>query len=477
MPQSSQVIRLHPLGWENDAEEERFKLSVIDSTPCAAYNHYVLFFRLDDSKKGEAVPTLIKALEVVLSQARFMCGTIERDPEGGHSFVKKRTSTVKLVVRHLDAPRGGLSLSEIEGFHFGCHALGPLELLSPEPYMVWGEGSSAADPDCSPIVSAFQVTFIRGGMLFGMHSHHWASDLKGWNNFTLQLADTCLAVANNTALPPWDLACVDVSRFTRHPDHWIEGPPALQRHADHRDEHQALLFHVSMSKAARLKAMASPQDGWVSTYDAMCAYLWRQLSKARAPLFQQSKETLEMPLFFGEAVNMRTRIGNPTLPERMMRNVLCGAFGDSAPVTQPTLAEVLALDDYPLSSLAGYIRRLTESCTQEHMEKLVEMIAPIRDKRSISLRVDAYSPMSMWVTDHRSGDVGHFDFGFGEPITYRHLWGENVTPGLVLIYAPIKSSPDPDEGYTFTVTIEKELVPKLLQDPGWNEFFEYRGVD
>lgn len=174
---------------------------------------------------------------------------------------------------------------------------------------------------------------------------------------------------------------------------------------------------------------------------------------------------------------MRSRINNPKLPERMMRNVVCGAFGDSSPITQPTVAEVIGLENYPLAKLAGYIRRLTNSCTQDHMEKLMDMIAPIRDKRSISLRVDALPPMSMWVTDHRPGDVGDFDFGFGKPITHRHLWGDNVTPGLVLIYAPTRSSLNPDEGYTFTVTVEEELVPKLLQDPEWNEFFEYRGID
>lgn len=320
-------------------------------------------------------------------------------------------------------------------------------------------------------------------------SHHWASDLRGWNNFTLQLADTCHAIFNKMEPPLWDPKFVDVSRFIRHVEEWVEGPPTPQRHPCHANEQEALLFHISKSKAARLKAMAYSQDAWISTYDAMCAYLWRQLSKARAPFFHpcialsssvcqpKARGILDQPLFFGEAVNMRPRINNPKLPERMMRNVVCGAFGDSAPVRQPTVAEVIGLETYPLSKLARYIRKLTDSCTEDHMERLIDMIAPIRDKRSISLRVDALPPMSMWVTDHRPGDVGDFDFGFGKPITHRHLWGDNVTPGLVLIYPPIKSSPDPDEGFVFTVTVEKELVPKLLQDPEWNDFFEYRGID
>ena len=64
-----------------------------------------------------------------------------------------------------------------------------------------------------------------------------------------------------------------------------------------------------------------------------------------------------------------------------------------------------------------------------------------------------------------------------KPITYRFLWGESITAGLILIYAPLRPSPNPDEGCMFTVTMEKDLVPKLREDPEWNEFFEYRGID
>lgn len=62
----TEVLQLHPLGWEHDVDEERFKLSVIDPTPNAAYNHYVLFFRMDDSTKCDAVTILTQALKVVL---------------------------------------------------------------------------------------------------------------------------------------------------------------------------------------------------------------------------------------------------------------------------------------------------------------------------------------------------------------------------------------------------------------------------
>lgn len=44
-------FQLHPFGWENDPEEERFKLSTLDYLSMMTWNNYALFFRLDDSEK------------------------------------------------------------------------------------------------------------------------------------------------------------------------------------------------------------------------------------------------------------------------------------------------------------------------------------------------------------------------------------------------------------------------------------------
>ena len=44
-------FQLHPLGWENGPEEERFKISTLDYLAAMTYNNYALFFKLDDAEK------------------------------------------------------------------------------------------------------------------------------------------------------------------------------------------------------------------------------------------------------------------------------------------------------------------------------------------------------------------------------------------------------------------------------------------
>ncbi|KAI1337554.1 transferase family-domain-containing protein [Xylariaceae sp. FL0016] len=473
MPQDT-VYELRPTGWENDPEVERFKLSTIDRTPTLTYNQYMVFFRADDAQKDQACKILKEGLEKTLSQAKYMCGKIETDPEGGHSFVKRKDSTVRFVIRKFDSGDDGApSIAEIEKAHFAAHALGGISLLS-IPGMQWGTGV-AAQLENIPVVAAYQLNLIRDGLLFSMQSHHYATDVMGWANFTRQLADNCRAISDGTPFSTWDPARIDVARFTKDlpEDKLVDGPPPASRHPDH-PEQQAVLFHLPKSKAAELKKLATPTDPnahWISTYDAVCAFIWRMQTKVRASMH---KPDLSNPIYWGEAVDMRPRLRNPPAPDRMMRNIVAGAFSDSAPVPPPTTAEVIS--EAPLPRLAGYVRALTESCTEAHLGRLIDLIAPVRDKRSVSLVVDAHPPMSTFVTDHRSGDVSGLDFGFAKSLTYRYIWGDDVTAGLILIYAPVTSA-NPDEGCMFTVTMEKELIPKLREDPEWSKYFEYRGVD
>lgn len=247
-----EVFHLHPTGWELDPEEERFKLSTLDYLVSCVYVSYAIFFKIDDHEEKPKVVELLKqGLEKTLSQTRHLCGNIEQDPDGGHSFVKKRDSTVQFVTKWLDQPehRGIYpSFSELDKANFVSKALGDIRDFSVSP-MTYAE-KSAAFLGTQPKAAAFQATFIRGGLVFMMHHHHMGNDMMGWAGECHQLAENCAAIWNKTAFPPWDPACLDVSPFTKkaYPaDQQVEGPPPPQKHPGHRKA-QWLLFHLPKSK-------------------------------------------------------------------------------------------------------------------------------------------------------------------------------------------------------------------------------------
>ncbi|KAJ5126327.1 hypothetical protein N7526_008504 [Penicillium atrosanguineum] len=450
------VYNIHPSGWEGDPAEERFKVSTLDYLTVCTYNNYALFFRLKDAEKSRAVEILIAGLERTLSQARHLCGTIEKDPAGGHSFVKKKDSTVRLFVQWLDSPavrEDYPSFDEIHDGDYRTSLLGDIQR--------W-------------IVASYKANFIQGGLVFIMHSHHYSNDVTGWAGLTHQLAENCYAIANKTPFPTWDPACMDLSRLTKPEmpnEVKVDGPLAPSRHPGHIPS-ETLLFHLPKSKSAELKIHASPSDGtWISTYDAFSAFIWRTLSRLRAPVFQPD---LSAPLFWVEAVDMRRRLHSPKVAPRLQHNVMAGALSSTAPAITPTAAEVIS--GWPLSKLASYIRQLTDSVTQEALDQTLDMVSIVRDKTALNMRIDSYPPMSILQTDHRDANVTSANFGFGTPTTYRHLL-DCMTPGVFIIYPPRDKAPESNEGPEFSITYEKGLKQALIEDPNWNQYFEYRGVD
>ncbi|KAM0209026.1 hypothetical protein ACHAQI_006722 [Fusarium lateritium] len=224
--------------------------------------------------------------------------------------------------------------------------------------MTYGE-KPEAHPDNSPVVAAFKANFIRGGLVFNMHRHHYANDFMGWTGFTHQLAENCYTAMNNTEF-----------------------------------------------RTAELKAKATPTDGtWVSTYDAFSAFIWRSLTRIRAPVFNPDPTS---KLFWCEAIDMRRRMHTPKVPPRVQHNVMFPAASLTAPVEQPTMAQVISGWTFP--QLASYIRRLTDSVTQENLDKILETVATVRDKTSLNPRIDAQPPLSILQTDHRDANITAADF-------------------------------------------------------------------
>lgn len=476
MAPKQNVFHLHPYGWENDPERETFALSTLDYLSAMSYNHYALYFRMDDTMKLKAVEIMKESLARTISQARHLCCTIEKDGTGtSYSFVKKKDSTVRLFVQWLDAPEDAdkyPSIDDIEKANFSAKSLGDLKLWSVEP-MTYGEKPEAS-LDANPIVSAFKMNFVRGGMVFNMHHHHYSNDAIGWAGYTRQLAENCFAAFNNTAFPTWDPRNQDLSLLIKkepREDQKVNGPRAPERHPDHV-QGVALLFHLPKSKAAELKKLASPTDGtWISTYDAFTAFIWRSITRVRAPVFNPDPAS---KLFFCEVLDMRRRFHNPAVPPRTRGNVMFPALSITAPVEQPTVAELIS--EWPLSRVAQYVRQMTESITQEGLNKTLEILATVRDKTSLNTRIDSLPPMSVLFTDHRDAYMASTDFGFAKPITHRHLT-DRITEGAIFVYPPRSLDPESEEGPEFSLFYEKRLAQTLIEDLEFGKYFEYRGVD
>lgn len=86
--------------------------------------------------------------------------------------------------------------------------------------------------------------------------------------------------------------------------------------------------------------------------------------------------------------------------------------------------------------------------------------------------------MSDFTAEWRDTRPCDADFGFAKPHTFRFPL-DTVTAGMTAVY-PVRTNGAPageGEGNEFSIGFEKELAQDLIEDPEWNRYFEFRGVD
>ncbi|KAI0441393.1 transferase family-domain-containing protein [Xylaria telfairii] len=394
-------------------EAERFRLSALDLFNTQNYSTHALIFEIKESEKTRIVETIKKGVARTLGQCRHMAGTIERNEHGDYSIVTRPDSTVRFDVQWLDDVESGYpSYARIKNAHFTASSLGDPARLTIEGMTM----SCRRYPDSSPSLVAFQLNIIPGGLIFTVHKHHAALDIAGTASFVKQIADNCAALWYGTSPPNWNEEWMDRSRFVVPAVGGanVVPSPAPGSHPG-RLPSSWLLFHLSRDNSAKLKMLCSPSNGgWISTYDAIGAILWRVLLKHRARFY---KPDLTQPALFFEPINMRARL-IPKVPARYQGN--CLSAGTSQSLGDPvTLADVIS--DAPLSHLASFIRRVGTAATQENLEKMMEMMAPVRDKWLLHPPLDALPPMSLVITDWRGVRMCDDDFGFARPAAFRQL--------------------------------------------------------
>ncbi|KAI0903867.1 transferase family-domain-containing protein [Ustulina deusta] len=431
-------------------QEEWFALSPMDLFNTQNYSTHALFFKLDDADKPHIVDVFRRGLENTLGQCRHMAGTVQKREDGTYGILKTPESRVRLDVRRLDDVSAiHPSYADIQKANFSASSLG-----DPADWTIEGMTMSCRRfPDKSPPMSAFQLNIIRGGLVFTVHKHHAALDIAGTTSLVRQIAKNCASIYHGLEPPRWDEGLMDRSRFTadKSPAAMVDPPLAPGRHPDWHPC-SWLLFHLPRSKAAKLKDLCSPQDGtWISTHDAIAAYLWRVLLRRRAEIY---KPDLTAPALYCEAINMRSR-----------------HFAEA-----PSVGDVIS--NAPLSWLAGFIRRVTTSATQEKLEKTLEMLAPVRDKWLMLPQLNALPPTSLVVTDWRGARMCDTDFGFGRPAAFRQL-SDTVLENMVVIYPPAPGLQDsfPDQGLELMVPFERHAINDLIRDPDMLRYFEFRGIE
>ncbi|KAL5001024.1 hypothetical protein BDV10DRAFT_199596 [Aspergillus recurvatus] len=438
-PPQRETVHLHPSPHPGSTLEERFPLSTLDLSITQNYNTWALIFRLDDRSE---IPTLVqmlrRAVQATLAQCRHTVGTIERDAQGSFFIMKRPTSTVPFVVDHHERP----AYAEIEGAGFASASLG-----NPAKFTIQGMTmGTPCPPDVSPPISGYQLAFIPGGLVFTVHMHHYVMDITGTTSLIHQIAGHSHALLRGTPPPAWDDAWMDRARFIPPPVAEADQVPAVL---------VAALLHPA--------GVAGGQPH---------AFLWRVLCRNRSQIYRPD---LSEPAVLLESINMRRRL-TPPLSMRYQGNVLSGGLSFLHP--RPlTLAQVIS-PDTPLSTLAIFIREITQSVTPQSLEATIAALAPVRDKSRLNVRPDSFPPMSLAVTDWRDANMCAVDFGFGRAAAARQI-ADTVVENLLMIYPRPQAGAETQEdgGLEVVLPFETDYLDLLLADEELARAATFRGIE
>ncbi|KAK9446503.1 transferase family-domain-containing protein [Limtongia smithiae] len=477
-------VAVRPSGWESSPESERFPVSLLGHVMPKIYVLVSEVFALPaGADTGAIIKSMTTGLKVALASFPVLCGCLEMDATTGQMWVtKKRESAAALHLKYM--PGGEFpSYAELEQKDFPASLLAAHQIL-PSAVTAKQLHSPLGDNNDEGIsIAAFQLNFIKDGLIVGVAIHHSVSDGPGCDGFLTTWAEnSALALCGlpsvvkdvtfdllnsplNTAKPlPKQIAKIkDAYPVLKNSGGPMQPPPpgfVLPNLVPQ-------MWHFPKSKTEALKTKASSTDGsWISTYDAVMAMVWSSATRARMDLFKPAPESTTLLV---HAVDTRSTWSPPLSPSFL-------GVG-TAPASCKPLSIQDIIDPANLPLVAASVRSSIKQITPDYLTGLLEWIAGQDDRRYLEISLNSFLGMDFGGSSWQSMRAYEtHNFGFGFPSALR--WPCPMFDGFVFVYpsrANTKAAAA-DEGIEVCICLEEGCHQRLMADSVLLEYAQPRGV-
>lgn len=317
-------------------------------------------------------------------------------------------------------------------------------------------------------VFAVQGTFISGGLILTVVGQHNVMDMTGQGRIIGLLSKAChkqpfteeeLRIGNMdrsktiTLLDgPFDPAVELKHQMVRPPPAGNATPPPSSTWA-------YVSFSAASLEALKVQATQTKADStaFVSTDDAVCAFIWKSIARARLHRLDPGTEST-----FARAVDVRERMGIPSTYLGMFQNMA---------YNKDTLQN---LADRPLGAIASQLRRKLDPKVVDlayNTRALATFQAQSADKTKSSATacVDASSGIMLSSWAKINTFELDFNLGLGKPEAVRR---PAFVPFEALIYIMPKS---PNGEMAVGVCLRDEDWERLKADEEWVRYATYVG--
>lgn len=483
-------ITIQTFNPQDEPAEKIFPVSILDGIMPRMLVPVTCTYKLEDNVVKETVLAQVcEGLRRLMSEYRFLAGTLYEPVGGGRPFVRRTASHAEFSVHVQDLTiiePNFPSFDELKRWHFPATELNERMLpgsFTPVPAPPPGEGV--------PVMVA-QLNVIRGGLVMGIAVHHMLVDARGLDKLLLRWAAHTRSIVDPARYPlpspiqmgDLDPAILDVAvpiKGEKTVDYRKQAvaslkyapnaPPTSDIPPSAMEQH---IWHISASNLADLKASAAPAPGddtkqWVSTNDCVTALMWRAVTRARLAkhgITTPEKDTRDVALENSLDVRKAFRAVKPNgISEDYVGNVVM-----FSKATMP-LFQLIARQTF--RAVAVKTREAVETYRAwPTVCRALEWIAACPRGADVEMDFDAVGGLDVVTTSWRVLEAyERADFGFGQLMALR--WVTAVFDGYCFFY-PRRPSGEADEGVEIYLGLERECMEKLLLDEELSRWAEVR---
>ncbi|GJC90023.1 trichothecene 3-O-acetyltransferase tri101 [Colletotrichum liriopes] len=307
-----------------------------------------------------------------------------------------------------------------------------------------------------------QATFIKGGLILTFLGHHQTMDGTGQGQIIDLLSKACrnesftneeVATGN---LPRHDIVPL-LDNYQRGPeiDAMIITPPKEPTAAPARCRWAYFDFPAGSLSALKSAASETVKSGYITTDDALTAFVWQSVSRVRASRLSPDEE-----IKFARAVNVRGYLGVPQTFPGMIQSMTNNSS---------TLKDLV---DGRLGEVASQLRStVNPEALSYNTRAFATVLSQSPDKRVFSFTGTLHLEKDIMLSSWAKLDLYEQDFGLdlGKPESVRR---PQFTPVESLAYLLPKSR---EGSIALAICLRDDDMARLKEDEEWAKYSKYIG--
>ncbi|KAK1991666.1 trichothecene 3-O-acetyltransferase [Colletotrichum falcatum] len=423
----------------------------------------VCFSVEDESSIPSIISTLNNGLERLTAAFPWIAGQVVNEGASGDSTgifkIQPHEATPPLVIKDLRDDVSSPTMDAMKRAGFPFHMLDE-SVVAARPTLPI-DPALAGKPQPVFIV---QATFIQGGLILTFLGQHQAMDGVGQG----QIIDLLSKACRNESFTDDEVAAGNLPRHDIIPlledyqsgpevEPMMVSPPKKPSSAPASCRWAYFDFSASSLRALKSTAMETVKSGYVTTDDAVTAFVWRSVSRARAPGLSPDEE-----IKLGRAVDVRGYLG---VPQKFLGIVHNMTYNSSS---------LRHLVDAPLGEAARELRSKVDPRALSYSTRaFATVLDRSPDKRGFSfagkfsldkdLMISSWAKLGLYDQD--------FGLGLGKPESVRR---PQFTPFEGLSYLMPKSR---DGSIALAISLSDKDMGRLKEDQEWVKYAEYIAIN